>query len=167
MRIGSRRKLVIAALLIGLWMSMSHPVGAQLHGGAAIALTATLPSSVSVSDIQLPVVIVVSRGSQTISKSRVNIKWNLDTRATTGFRVVGTLVGFTLPATSLEGRSASNMFRPLRQNRSIVLLEKVITDGNRLGELQTEIELQVNAVALGNLADGAYQGWLKLDAQIL
>jgi len=167
MRVRNRRKLLFAALLICFAMSVSPCAHAQFHAGATIALTAILPSSVSLSDTQLPVTIVVSNGTQVLSNAVLHIKWNLDVRAANGFRVIGTLVRANLPATALEARTASGVFRPLRPNGSIVLLEKVISAANRQGELDTPIQLQVNTPALGSLADGVYQCWLKLEVEIL
>lgn len=167
MWVGNRRNPAVAALLIASWISIAPAARAQLNAGATVALSARLPSSVTLSDTQLPVAIVVSNGTQALSNSTVRIKWNLDARTAAGFRIVGTLIGSALPATALEGRTASAGFRPLRQNGSIVLMEKLVTAAKCQGEIQTEIQLQVNETAIRNLPDGVYQGWLKLEAQIL
>ena len=159
-------QLILEALLICSCMSMSRSAPAQLCAGATVALSATLPSSVTVSDTLVPVVIVVANGRQVLSNSSVVIKWNLEVRSATGLRIVGALVSFPLPATSLEVRTASALFRPLGQNR-IVLLHKFVTAAGPKGEMQTGIQLQLKDDALRNLSDGIYQGWLKLEAEIL
>ena len=167
MRLGNRLRLILSVLLICSSMSIPSPAPAQLRAGAAVAISATLPSSVTLSESVLPVMIEVSNGVQTVSSSNLNIKWNLDARTATGFRIIGAMVTSTLPATSLEVRTALAAFRPLRQNGSIVLLDQLITAATRPGELQTQIQLQINSLALKGLPDGAYQGWLNLEAQIL
>lgn len=166
MRLGKRPKVTLAALVLCSCMSMSLLAPAQLHAGATVALSATLPSSISLSDQQLPVTIVVSNGTQDVSINKVTTKWNLDRRTATGFRIIGTLVGSSLPSTSLEECMASVSCRGLQANGSIVLLAKVVTSTDRQGELETPIQLRVKSVAIRNLPDGIYRGWLKLEAQV-
>ncbi len=156
-----------AAVLACVWLSPALPSAAQLRAGTTIAVTAKLPSSVTLSDNLLPLTIVVANGAASVDDIPFKLKWNVNPRESTGFRITATLTGTTLPTGSMELRIAGATFRHLPSSNSIVLMNKPITSGNRQGEQQSSIELRVPEAAASQLADGVYTGWLKLEAQLL
>jgi len=141
---------------------------AQLTAHGSISLTARLPSSVSLSETMLPVTITVAAGQQMVSKSTVHIKWNINRHESSGYRIVGTLVGNELPGGDFETRLNEREFRPFSEiARRVVLDYAIIGPNNGQGTQQSTIEVKIKDNRLDTLTDGTYRGWIKLEAELL
>jgi hypothetical protein len=166
---GGRLKTTLLIGLLGICvLRLAAPASAQLTAGASIVLSATVPSSVTLTDNLLPVSMVVANGTQTVANIPVGIRWNLDPREKTGYRLVATLTNSTLALSALEASIDGAPFRRLAQSTNhIVLMNVWVNAGNKQGERQIAVHIRVNEAALVDVPDGVYQAWLRLEAQTL
>jgi len=170
---------IVASLLACACLSSALSADAQVTSHAVVALSATLPSTVTVSESIVPVSILITNGGQSTVQMPANVKWNLNPREAQGFRVLATFVGAGLgtysggtlvavPAYDIETGFAGAEFRRFgEKTRGVVLMQMAISPSNRQGAQETAVQFRINEDRLATLPDGVYTGWVKLEAQIL
>jgi hypothetical protein len=158
-----------APLAIILIFAILGPASAlaQLTAHGAISLIARLPSSVTLSETMLPASITITNGKASATEATVQIKWNVNPRESSSLRIIATMVGTQLAANDLEV-STGHEFRPFPQGSQRIVLQHVkISPDSRQAEQQLTLQMRIRDDRLAVLSDGVYQGWIKLEAELL
>jgi hypothetical protein len=169
----ARSRTILAPLILMLFCLPAH---CQLTAGAAITMTARLPSSITLNLKSIPVSINVADGTQQPFSAVLSMRWNVDPHEVPAFRVVAhfrnaqsALVDPTgttsIPASDLVSRWTGSQFLPFGADATIILFQMTVEPEHRMGAKRAPLELKIADDQVNSLPDGAYTGVLEIEVR--